>query len=236
MKFSISILIAIFALSGVIAEVASAETTSLAEVLANGSEITTKLNVETIGAVKLEDTETIAGKAAVKCSAILDGSVGANGSWEVTKFLNLAKEEIGALGGLALLGTGAGSDCQTVSGCAEGSASSPIEVYPLGLPWKAEIVLMENGEFLGLGAATENGFEILCLVLGINTEDKCTSTGDESGIENGAGTGDAETPTGSKMTPNYACTQSGGKLTGVIERSENSTNKLESGELLTVSM
>lgn len=229
-----STLLAMFALGTTTAGVASAETTLLAELLANGSEIVTSLNVETTGAVKLEDTKTLAGATAVKCSAILDGTVGTNGAWEVTKFLNLAKEEIGELGGLALLGTGAGSDCRTVSVCAEGTAASPIEVFPLGLPWKAQVVLMENGEFLGLGAATQNGFEILCLVLGVNVEDTCTSTGGESGVENGAVTGDAETPTGSKMAPNYTCTQSG-EATGVIERSENSTNKLESGELLTVS-
>jgi hypothetical protein len=227
--------VATFVFSALLAEAASAETTLLAEWLANGAEITTNLNSETSGSFKLEDTQTIAGSSAFKCSVILDGTIGANGSGEITKVLNLKGEEVGVLGGLALLGEGAGTDCQTVAGCAEGSAASPIEVYPLGLPWKTELFLMENGEFLDLVSATEVGYEILCLILSINAEDTCTSNDGEVLIQNDPVTGDADTPSGSAVTPNAKCTQSGGGMTGVNETTEASTMKLESGELLTVS-
>src|SRR5262249_19575483 len=151
--------------------------------------------------VKLEDTETIAGKTAIKCSSIGDGTVEPDGKGETTKVLNLAKEEIGGLGGLALLGTGAGSDCQAISGCAEGTAASPIEVYPIGLPIRGELFLMENGEILVLGAGTEVGYELLCLILGINAEDRCTATDGEVLVQNDPVTGDADTPALSKITP-----------------------------------
>jgi hypothetical protein len=229
-------LVAAFVFSALLAEVASAETTLLAEWLANGAEITTNLNSQTSGSLLLEDTSTIAGSSAVKCSAILDGTIGANGADEITKVLNLKGEEIGALGGLALLGEGAGTDCQTVTGCAEGSAASPIEVWPVGLPWKTELFLMENGEFLDLVSATEVGYEILCLIFSLNAEDKCTATDGEVLIQNDPVTGDADTPVNSVVTPNAFCTQSSNKQTGVNETTEvASTMTLESGELLTVS-
>jgi hypothetical protein len=229
-------LVAMFAFSALLAEVASAEITLLAEWLANGATITTTLTSETSGKLRLEDAETIAGKSAVICSAILDGTIGPNGEDSITEILNLAGQKI-ELGLRALLGTGNKlPDCEgTGMGCAEGTAASPIEVYPLGLPWKTLLFLMENGEFLDAIFAAKIGYEILCLLLGINAEDTCEASQETALIQNSPETGDAFTPSGSKITPNAKCTQSGGKETGINEASGPSTMTLGSGELLTIS-
>jgi hypothetical protein len=147
--------------------------------LADGLEITEALAVEIESEVEVADLSTSFGTASILCSYILDGTVGPSEKDEITEVLNLAKEKIGELGGLALLGTGAGSDCKTVSGCAEGTAASPIEMWPRNLPWSTQVELMVEGEPEFLDDIFKNsetlfpGWEILCLVLGINTEDTC---------------------------------------------------------------
>ena len=228
-------LAAMFVFSAFIAQAASAEETLLAEWLVGGNPIVAPAEEVSLteGSLKLEDTKTIAGSSAVKCTAILDGVVKANGLDEVKEILTLGGAAISAA--RPLLGTGAGSECVTVAGCAEGSTTSPIEVTPLGLPWQTELLLMENGQFLDIITATTIGYSILCLIFGINAEDKCTATEETALIENSPATGDASTPTKSAVTPNAICTQSGGAATGVNETTEESKMKLESGLLLTVS-
>jgi hypothetical protein len=221
-------MLAVSALGAIIASSAFGETTLLAEWLANGAEITANLATTSTGSLLLEDTETIAGKAAVLCEGIFIGTVGANGKDETTEVQNLAKEKIGVLGGLAL-------KCVAETGCAAATEASPIEVWPVGLPWKTELFLMENGTFLDLVSATEVGYELLCLVLGINAEDKCTGTDGEVEIVNDADTGDAAIPALAEVTPKFKCTQSGGKETGVNVADELTPLLLVSGELLTVS-
>jgi hypothetical protein len=221
-------LLAVSAFGALIASSAFGETTLLAEWLANGAEITTNLATTTTGALLLEDTETIAGKAAVLCEGIFIGSVGANGKDETTEVQNLAKEKIGALGGLAL-------KCVAETACAAATEASPIEVWPIGLPWKTELFLMENGTFLDLvSGATTIGYELLCLVLGINTEDTCTATDGEVEVVNDTDTGDAAIPAAALVSPRFNCTQSG-KASGVNESDALASILLESGELLTVS-
>jgi hypothetical protein len=215
------------AFGALIASTAFAETTLLAEWLANGAEITANLATTSTGALLLEDTETIAGKASVLCEGIFVGSVGANGKDETTQIQNLAKEPIGVLGGLAL-------KCVAEQGCAAATEASPIEVWPVGLPWKTELFLMENGTFLDLVSATEVGYELLCLILGINAEDKCTAADGEVEIVNDADTGDAAIPAGAIVSPNFNCTQSG-RATGINVADELASILLTSGELLTVS-
>lgn len=221
-------MLAVTAFGAVLASSAFAETTLLAEWLANGAEITTNLATTSTGALLLEDTKTIAGSAAVLCEGIFIGAVGANGKDETTEIQNLAKEKIGALGGLAL-------KCVTESGCAAATEASPIEVWPVGLPWKTELFLMENGTFLDLVSATEVGYELLCLILGINTEDKCTAADGEVEIVNDADTGDAAIPANAIVNPQFNCTQSGGAATGVNQSDELASILLTGGELLTVS-
>jgi hypothetical protein len=207
--------LAVCVIGALMASTASAETTLLAEWLLTGAAITELISTTTTGGLTMEDTKTIAGAAAFLCEATVDGSVGPNGEGESTEILNAAGVAVTALaGGLALLGTGAasgeGSECKTVKTCAAGTAASPIEVWPIGLPWHTTLFLMENGEFLDLveGTGGSIGYELLCLVLGLNTEDTCTSADFEFPVVNDATTGDASIPAGAESTPPALCTQS----------------------------
>ena len=137
----VSMFFAIGALGMILASAAFAETTLLAEWLANGAEITANLATTATVAFLLEDTETIAGKASILCELIFIGSVGANGKDETTEIQNKGKEKTGTLGGLGL-------KCVSESGCAAATEASPLEVWFVGLPWKTELFLMENGTFL----------------------------------------------------------------------------------------
>lgn len=198
------------------ATAASAEGTLLAVWLWNGALVTGSLPVEISISLKMEDTKTIAGAGAVLCLAILKGSVGVNGTAEMTEILNPKGEKVGtALGGLALLGVGEGSECKTVKGCAEGSAASPIEVTPLGLPWRALLFQHETtGAFLLLlYTEGELGYELLCLALGISIEDKCTSASKDFEIEVANEEAAAAIPANAQTEPSLNCSQ-GGEASG----------------------
>jgi Trypsin len=212
-------------------ELRAEETTLSAEWLANGSAIATALASETSTEFLLEDNKTLTGKSAVLCNGILDGTVSPSGEALVEKLLNLAKEEIVLLG-LALLGTGAGSDCVAVSGCAEGTATSPIEVWAEKLSWPALLLKMENGAIAELFEG--EGFEVLCLVLSLNVEDLCEASDFEFTVLNDPTTGDAEIPARQAGLPLATCTL-GGAETGVIETDAIASITLTSGELLTAS-
>jgi hypothetical protein len=205
----------VFAASAAFAQVVVAETTLLAEWLFNGASVNELTSISVTGGVMLEDTETIAGASAVLCTFTVDGSVGPNGEDEAVEILNANGAAVGGLVGLALLGTGAangeGSECVTVKTCAAGTSASPVEVWPIGLPWHGLLSLLENGEFSNVketGTKTV-GYEILCLVLGLDTEDTCTVTHRRINVINDAETGDAAVPAGAEGTPRYLCTQSG---------------------------
>lgn len=220
-------LLVVSAFGAVMTATAAAEATLLAEWLVNGAAVNELLSVEVPGTILLEDTETIAGKAAIECTGIADGSIGPNGEAEATEVLNLKGEKIGELGAAALLGTGAGSDCTSGGGCSEGTSASPIEVWPLGLPGLGELFLMATAnEILGLSFSMDTadgnlgGYELLCLILGINAEDTCTGTDAEGPVVNEEPSGGVEVPANSRLTPNLDCTQSGGKATGVTETLE----------------
>ena len=212
--------LAAFALAALFATAASAEGTLLASWLWNGSPVVELLSTEIHGSITMEDTKTLAGAASVLCTVTADGSVGANGEAETTEILNAASEKVGtALGGLALLGTGAGSgegsECKTVKTCAEGTSASPIEVIPLGLPWHSLLFQHETtGTFLLLiFTEGELGYELLCLVLGINAEDKCTSTTKDYEIEVANEEEDAAIPASAQTEPLASCSM-GGAATG----------------------
>jgi hypothetical protein len=163
-------LAAMSAFGAVLVSAASAETTLLAEWLRNGVAVTANLLSETSGEISLEDTNVpIAGKVAVLCSGILDGTVGNNGVDEITKVLNLAKEEQGAaLVGLELV-------CSNVTKC---EAGTTIKVWAENLPWKSLLFLMENNEILNrvTGTGGEPGYEVECLVIGLLVSDLCEGT------------------------------------------------------------
>lgn len=237
-------ILAVFAFAAGMAAAASAEETLLAEWLVNGAAISVLLSVEVPGTIKLEDTETIAGRASIVCTGIADGSIGPDGEGEATGILNLKGETIEELGGLALMGTGAGSDCVSGGGCSEGTSASPIEVHPLGLPGLGELFLMVTAnEILGLGTSMDSadgnlgGYELLCLILGLNAEDTCTSVDAEGPVVNEEPSGGVEVPANSHLTPNMNCTQAGGKASGIVETVElSSVQPLSPAtELITVS-
>lgn len=213
-------MLALFAFSALFAATASAEETLLAFWLWNNVAVSELLSTTTKGSLTLRDTETIVGSAAVLCTAEVDGSVGVSGEDETTAVLNALGLETGALGTRALLGTGAaageeGSECKTVEGCAEGTAASPIEVNPLGLPWHTLLFLKADGTFLVLIlGATEIGYELLCLILGINAEDTCKAPANDFEFEVVNDLEDVAIPANSETTPLATCTQSGGKATG----------------------
>jgi hypothetical protein len=232
MKKLILATFAVFMLGAVLAATASAETTLPAEWLVGAAKITAKLATETVGLILLEDTKTIAGAASVLCSGIAIGSVGPNGEDETTEILRLTTRlPVGTpLTGNALI-------CENEKTCAASTTESPIEVWPVGLPWLTTLFLMENGEILDLvtsGAAAKLiGYELLCLVLGIDTVDECTSEDIEVPVINDAN-GNAEIPGEILATPNASCSQSKEK-TGVNETDELASINLMSGELLAVS-
>lgn len=153
---------AVFALFAISASSAFAES----EFLLSGQPITEPTATQSSGELELEDSKApIVGKAKVKCSGILDGSIAAGGKLAtITEVLNLSGEKV-ALGGLAL-------DCTSVTGC-EGLA----EVWPEHLPWDATIELMTAAPIwllhLQPEGAGEPGYTVLCKVFGVSTEDAC---------------------------------------------------------------
>ena len=209
-------LLAVFACSMLSAAVASAEETLGAEWLVGGKPVLELLSTEFPGSLTLEDTKTIAGAAAILCTAKTVGSVGAAGEGETTEILNVVGEKVSdVLGqGVALLGTGAatgvGSECREIKACAEGTTTSPIEIIPLGLPWHS--VIFEDAvikKFLQLiYSANEIGYELLCLILGINAEDKCIAPENDFEVEIVNDPEFAAYPAGAETIPRALCTQS----------------------------
>jgi len=236
---------AVFAFSAMLASTAFGEVTLLAEWLIDGTtKVTTTLATEATGSLTLRDTEApIVGNAAVLCTALTKGTISEDGLDTTDEILNLDGVATGGavLGGEPLLGTGAasglGSECVAVEGCSPGTATSPIEVWPIGLPWLTLLFLMADGKILDLitsdSTAKLVGYELLCLVFGINAEDTCTAEDFEIEILNDA-EGNAEIPTGAETTPRATCTASGNKPSGQNIVDELS-NILITGKLLAVS-
>jgi hypothetical protein len=193
-------LLAVTALSALI--VSSALANSPAEWAKNGAAVTGSLATSTEGELTLEDTGAPGGGAAVLCSLLLVGNVNTAGKGEITEVQNLSKEKITEL-------TGTGLQCTSVKTCAAATELSPIEVWPIGLPWKT---LLELTEAEGFVDKVENaGYDLLCLVLGVMVEDSCTGT-QSFAVENQ--TGGAAIPAGTEGTPDALCTLSGAN-TGV---------------------
>jgi hypothetical protein len=215
-------LVAIFAFSAVLAASASAETTLLVVWTAKGTEITTEQATTTTGTILLADTKVpLLGEVAVTCEGKLDGFVGANGTDLITEVLNSENIAILPLEGKGLL-------CETEKNC-ETDAKSPIELWPLNLPWVTLAYLMENGKILDL--ILNSTYHLKCLVLGVNAEDECSAA--ETGLVIENGTGIVLSPNGSITEPLANCTQ-GGTGSGVNEIVGESKLTLNSGEALQV--
>lgn len=227
-------LLAVSGLSALLVGSAYAETTLLAEWLANGNPIVgASLPTESEGEIELEDSKTIAGAAVVLCSGILVGTVGENGADSITEILNLLRELIGKLGGLPLIGDGsANADCVRVSACAAGSTSSPIEVWPENLPWRTELFLMEDGKFLDLLVGSR--YHLRCLVAGLAVEDACGEANEDTEFEIINDPEDAAIPAGALNAPGLRCAL-GGAGSGFDRADSLTLILLTSGELLSVS-
>jgi len=150
--------------------------------LVNGALVLENLNAETEGEVLLIFYNSQAGATPlleIKCSYILDGTIGPNGVDEITKVLTLTEVEVGndgtTLAGTPLLCESFISpeafDCET--------GAEKAEIWPANLPWKTQLELMlVTGEedildvFLGTGG--EPGWEIRCKTLsGLTLENLC---------------------------------------------------------------
>jgi hypothetical protein len=147
--------------------------------LINGNAVTELTPVDIEGELELTDLKTAAGAATVKCSGILDGSVGPGGEDEITQVLTLAGGLISStpLSGTPLLCTG-------VKVCS--ATAEEVEVWPLNLPWLTQLELVGGTTFRDhifttageTNNALQPGYEINnCLVIGINTTDDCKGLG-----------------------------------------------------------
>src|ERR1700722_14966934 len=90
-------LLALFALSAVVASLASAETTLLAEWLSAGASIGAAVASKSTGTITLEDTKLGIG---VLCTGSFDGTVGPHGAATVTEVLNAGGTKIELAGTL----------------------------------------------------------------------------------------------------------------------------------------
>jgi hypothetical protein len=126
--------------------------------------------VDSEGLLELSDTKApIVGLSTIHCEGVLDGTVSASGADLVTEVLTggAGSEKVGtALSGTAL-------KCTAVAGCESGT---DIEVWVDNLPWHTQ--LEEAGGVIydtlfGAGAEKEPGYEVLCLVFGVNVVDLC---------------------------------------------------------------
>jgi hypothetical protein len=206
------------ALAAVFAFSAYAASSSFAVVpkwFVSGAEATGNA-VDSEGLLELSDTKApIVGLSTIHCEGILDGTVSTEGKDEVTEVLDLAEPTKAKIGTEL---TGVALKCTAVAGCETGT---DIEVWVDNLTWHTQ--LEEAGGVVydtlsGAGAEKEPGYEVLCLVFGVNVVDLCE--GKLSGVvENMVGEGDilttfteaVETALGQLAT----CTL-GGAETGVV--------------------
>jgi len=194
-------LLAVFAFSAILAVSASAAETLLAEWLVNGAVITALTSTETTGKLLLEDEKVpIAGKVAVVCEGILDGSVGPNGEDEITEVLTLAG---------VLVTKEKPLSCPSQTAC-----EGPGSVFPVGLPWHTLLILEEVGLFKDIVRQATAGYEVTCKVFGISSTDKCTALENSGGKVSNTGTDVVLTP--EAILPNGNCSL-GGNGAGKIQ-------------------
>jgi hypothetical protein len=165
-------LLALLAFGVLTAASASAQTFLLAEWLVGGVAVTTELLVEVSGELLLTDNGL---KAMVLCSGIIDGWVGPNSLDFISEILSLSGGVIGAP-----LGSGTPLLCVAQEGCST-TAETP-NVWAVNLPWETEAELIEQTGFTGFaglilpsGTNTTIGWAVECTILGIKSEDTCTT-------------------------------------------------------------
>jgi hypothetical protein len=168
------LLVAVCAFSAVVTASAFALTFALANWLENGNIINAEKLSDIEGELLFVDLED---GVEFLCSGIFDGSVGANGTDEITEVLTLGGvrvpelDEPGATGGIT---------CTTIKTC----IANKVEVWPINLPYKTELMLdTEDGLFYDLTTANNSGlwpgYFLLCEVIpGIDSTELCLGLSD----------------------------------------------------------
>jgi hypothetical protein len=160
-------LLAMFALSAIVASAASAVTFLPAEWLINGEKLAAALAITQEGELNLINTNGggFGIRVEILCSGILLGTVGPGAADSTTGLQNLAKE---AISGTPL--TGLALTCTNDAGCTE------PKVWAEELPWKTSVDLMEDGAETFFVDLLENGkYYAECLILGIAVSELCTA-------------------------------------------------------------
>jgi hypothetical protein len=154
------------------------------EWLVNGAPLTAPVKAETEGELELKLIEGEAtALSAVLCSGILDGTIGPNGTDEISELLNL---EMVAISLTALSGTALSCNVfSTSGGLADCILNTLASVWAVNLPWNTKIELMTNGEVLDI-ITKEPGYSVQCETpLGLIEE---TCTGNTSAVLTNAAT------------------------------------------------
>ncbi len=182
--------------------------------LANGAPVRERLYGSVAGMVLIEDPSSVAGPLAVLCDLRLAVLVGPGSGGEIDGFR-------AHTGGVRPTVSGPyGMPCESVRTCAGSTRSSPIEAWPVGLPWMMALHSTESG-VLGLSlAAVRVGYGFVCLVLGLAVQDACTASSAEIQLLNDPITGDAEMLIESVATPREICSLSG-RPSGIYEPDES---------------
>jgi hypothetical protein len=142
--------------------------------------------VDSEGLLELSDTKApIVGLSTIHCEGVLIGTVSTEGADLVTEVLTGTVKVGTELSGTAL-------KCTAVAGCEPGT---DIEVWVDNMPWHTQLELVNGVVYdtlFGSGAEKEPGYEVLCLVFGVNVVDLCE--GKLSGVvENMVGESDVLT-------------------------------------------
>lgn len=217
-------LVAICALSAFTSSAFALEFTS-AEWLEGGVAITAAKAANTEGELLFENTSV---GAAILCSGLFEGTVGAGGADTVTKVFNLSATAIEELDEKGEKGIA----CTSVKLC-EGTP----EIWPVNLPFKTTLQL-DTTEEKWFDLVEENvnkkfaAYLIKCKVLGVSVEELCEAVSGTFGEVSNATT-DVESL--GALTPKATC--KGTKEVGLIENNTGDVAlvALVSGAALTVS-
>jgi hypothetical protein len=216
------VLVASLASGAILASIATAETTLLAEWEVGGATFSGTLATEIKGSTLLEDTSF---KIGITCEGTIDGSVTgeSSGVGTSTKVLSKAGVEIGEkLSGTAL-------ECTRSSGCE--SSSTPL-TWPVNLPWHYIAYLLESGTYAD-HIFGEAGYEVECTVLLSKISEECKdASGTGTGVDISNSVSGVEIAN-EDFLPDANCT-TGGTGTGVNLPSAGTTIVVTGGGVLAI--
>jgi hypothetical protein len=174
--------------------------------LINGSPITSRVKVHSLGLLLLADTKALGGEVKIHCHGFDDGWVGPG---NIDLILHISASLHGSLLGIELM-----IHCKfdKAGGCSE--AKTPLLLaLAVNLPWLTLIKLI-NGHVRDVIEKDPNanvsgnpGWKVACInILGSETVDECTLAEGHTGLANVAAGVEAIFDTES---PNATCTQGG---------------------------